>query len=169
MLVRLLTVNMNCLNPKKSRNMGPHHSYSSREDAKTSSYTSTLASCKEVSPRLVWSKIKNVNDRDEKGAFLFIFALYRIESGGWIFFVRRPKFLSRNGTFLQLNWRYLTSWDWDWAPNGAVVFFCRSDAALPFHYISFRKLAKSASNYLENLCFSFPLCPTKSERDKRHA
>ena len=85
-------------------------SYSSREDAKPSSGTSTLASCKEVSPRLVWSKIKNVNDRDEKGAFLFIFALYRVESGGWIFFVRRPKFLSRNGTFLQLNWRYLTSY-----------------------------------------------------------
>ena len=59
--------------------------------------------------------------------------------------------------------------DWDWAPNGVVVFFCRSDAALPFHYISFRKLAKSASNYSENLCFSFPLCPTKSERDNRHA
>ena len=36
------------------------------------------------------------------------------------------------------------------------MFFRRSDAALPFHYISFRKLAKSASNYSENLCFSFP-------------
>ena len=53
MLVRLLTVNKNCLNPKKSGNMGPHHSYSSREDAKPSSGTSTLATYKEVSRRLV--------------------------------------------------------------------------------------------------------------------
>ena len=30
--------------------------------------------------------------------------------GGGDFFVRRPKFLSRNETFLQLNWRYLTSY-----------------------------------------------------------
>ena len=36
-------------------------------------------------------------------------ALYSSSIILWIFF-RHPKFLSRNGTFLQFNWRYLTSY-----------------------------------------------------------
>ena len=50
-LVRLLTVkNKHCITPKKSENVRPHHSHSSRDNATPSSDTSPLASCKEELP-----------------------------------------------------------------------------------------------------------------------
>ena len=50
-LVRLLTVNMeNCLTSKKSENVRPHYSQSSRENATPFSRTSPWASYKEVPP-----------------------------------------------------------------------------------------------------------------------
>ena len=74
MLVRLLTVNKkNCLNPKKSGNMRPHHSYSSRENVKPSGGTSTLVSYKEVAPPTSMIKDKKCERPTREGGFPFDF------------------------------------------------------------------------------------------------
>ena len=65
-LVRLLTINMdNCLTPKKSENVRPHYSQSSRENGTPSSGTSPLASYKEVLPTPHPLGLKTVTQRLE--------------------------------------------------------------------------------------------------------